>query len=178
MTNKFKISDISFDYPPDREIDNWEGLMVKTYLPLEEKLNLIERVMNMCAGNGTFCNPVKVQVITDLEIVMTYSNIEIDQELLSEDIYKIYDYLNVTGLMESILFHIDEKELSYIRSACWETSEKLTNFNNSLMGALHKMNEEAAFTNLNMDEILDKIKDPALGEFVKNFANINNIDVD
>ena len=173
MTDKFIISDISFNYPQEKEILEADNLRVKTYLPLEQKLNLIQRVMNMCAGNGTFCNPVQVNVITDLEIVMTYSNIEINQEVLSEDVYKVYDYLKISGIMDSVLTNVNENELNYIRSACWETSEKLTQFNNSVAGMLSRMSESAELNNLKLDEMLEKIKDPSVKEFLEKFSAAN-----
>ena len=171
MTDRIKIAELQFDYPQVKVIGTHLGqdLTVKQYLPLEEKIELIQRVMNMCAGNGTFCNPVKVKVLTELEMVMAYSNIEIDNELLGDDVYKVYDYLTLEGIIANVLYAIDASEREFIQSSCWETSEKLTDFNNSLIGALTRLNEESAFNNLNLDELIEQVKDPALAEFIKNF---------
>ena len=171
MTDKIKIAELQYDSPQDKVIGEYLGqeLTVKQYLPLEEKIYLIERVMNLCAGSGTFCNPVKVKVLTEIEMVLTYSNIEIGEELLVEDVYKVYDFFVLSGIMANVLSSIEPQEKAFIESACWETSEKLTTFNNSLMGALTRLNEESAFNNLNLDELLAQVKDPSLAEFLKNF---------
>ena len=172
---KIVITKLDFDYPENRVFNDilLEGkpLEVRRYLPLEEKVNLVQRVMNMCAGTDTFCNPLQLKVISELEMVLTYSNFAFADELLGEDVYKVCDYLDLTGIMTTVLGTIPESEKNFILSSCWETADKLTNYNNSFMGALHRISEDSAFTNLNLEEILEKIKDPSLGEFMKGFMD-------
>ena len=171
---KIVITKLDFEYPENRVFNDIlledKLLEVRKYLPLEEKVNLVQKVMNMCAGDGTFCNPIQVKVISELEMVLAYSNVTFADELLGEDVYKVYDYLDLTGIMATVLAIIPESEKNFILSSCWETADKLTNFNNSAAGIIKKMSDQAVLDNFNINDMLEKVKDPSIEEFLKNFV--------
>ena len=48
---------------------------VKQYLPINEKLELVEFVLNNSADQNNFANPLKVEVFTNLAILYYYTNI-------------------------------------------------------------------------------------------------------
>ena len=62
---------------------------VKQYLPVNEKLMLIGRVINNSADENNFANPIKLDVFTALEIVFTYTNISFTEKQ-KEDLVKLY----------------------------------------------------------------------------------------
>ena len=56
------------------KIVNINGLDVeiKQYLPVDEKLVLISKVLSKAADENNFSNPIKLDVFTKLEILLTY----------------------------------------------------------------------------------------------------------
>ncbi|MBR6516149.1 MAG: hypothetical protein IKT40_04765 [Bacilli bacterium] len=54
---------------------NEQVIEVKSYLPVNEKLELISNVINLSADDNNFANPVKVMVYSTLEIIEAYTNI-------------------------------------------------------------------------------------------------------
>ena len=54
---------------------NNNQIEIKQYLPVNEKLDLIARVINGAHDQNNFPNPIKIEVIGTLEIIMAYTNI-------------------------------------------------------------------------------------------------------
>ena len=75
---------------------------VKQYLPINEKLELIGRVLNQAADDNNFSNPVKLEVFTALEIVFTYTNISFTDKQ-KEDLIKLYDILESNNIFNLII---------------------------------------------------------------------------
>ena len=48
---------------------------VKQYLSINDKLEMIGRIINQSADANNFSNPVKLDMFTSLEIVFTYTNL-------------------------------------------------------------------------------------------------------
>jgi len=71
---------------------NEQEITVKKYLPVNEKLELISRVINAAADENRFYNPVKLDIFLKLEIIFTYTNINFTDKQ-KEDPSKLYDLL-------------------------------------------------------------------------------------
>ena len=86
----------------DKEVE------VKQYLPVNEKLNLITRVLQQVAQNEyPFVNSVQMDVYTTLEVIYFYSNIEFTEEEKANpaDLYdelEKQDIINIIGDTVSI----------------------------------------------------------------------------
>ena len=74
----------------------WEGetIEVKQYLPIQEKLALIGRViMQAHEQDENYSNPVKVDVFRGLEMIFAYTNISFTDKQ-KEDLPKLYDMID------------------------------------------------------------------------------------
>ena len=73
-----KLSFTKLGLKPNNETVNVsfgeQFIEVKKYLPVEDKLNLISRVLELSHDSNNFSNPVKVSVYTTLEIIEKYTN--------------------------------------------------------------------------------------------------------
>ena len=66
---------------------------VKQYLPINDKLALISRVINLSHdSSNNFANPVQIEVIGTIEIIMAYTNLSFTEKQ-KEDYAKLYDLL-------------------------------------------------------------------------------------
>ena len=132
---------------------------VKQYLPLKEKIELVQRVINQSVDDNGFYNPMRVKLYLVLEVVYAYTNLSFTAKQ-KEDPFKLYDLLVSTGIFCEIVSHIREKDWSEIQENVWKTIENIYAYRNSVMGILE--NISADYSNLNLDaaEIQSKLADP------------------
>jgi hypothetical protein len=91
-----------------------ETIAVKQYLPIQEKLGLIGRVVMFAHEQDyNYSNPVKIGVYRDLEIVFTYTNISFTDKQ-KEDLPKLYDTLLSSGLLDIVLAAIPDEEYAVL----------------------------------------------------------------
>lgn len=86
---------------------------VKKYLPMEEKLQLITRVIQQSIDENNFYNPCRIDLYRTIEIVLTYTNISITEKQ-KEDLFKLYDLFISSGFASQVMNHIEAVELDYI----------------------------------------------------------------
>ena len=137
---------------------NEQEVTVKKYLPVNEKLELIGRVINAAADENRFYNPVKLDIFLKLEIVFTYTNINFTDKQ-KEDPSKLYDLLIQNYLLEEIIKHIPVEEYEFLESSLEDIVDSIYQYQNSIFGILDTVS--ADYNNLNLDagEIQQKLGD-------------------
>jgi hypothetical protein len=141
---------------------------VKQYLPIQEKLELIGRVIEFAhEEDRSFSNPVKAQVISTIEIICAYTNI-VFTDKQKENIPKLYDSLFSSGMMEIILENIPVGELNIIEDGIKDSIKAVYEYQNSILGVLETVNTDYSNLNIDLEDIQNKINDPNSLELVKN----------
>ena len=56
------------------------SIEVQQYLPVDEKLGLIGRVIELAHDTNNFSNPLKMEVYYTLEMITTYTNISFTEK--------------------------------------------------------------------------------------------------
>jgi hypothetical protein len=147
---------------------NDKDIVVKQYLPIEEKLRLITNVINNCRDNNNFVNPLKLELYGALEIIKFYTDIEFDDEKsLTESIGKTYDYCECSDLFNSIFEVIPEEELNYINELISDMAEKYYGYLNSLVGVMDTIAYSYDDASINAETINNKIANPENLKLVK-----------
>ena len=136
---------------------NGQVIEVKQYLPVNDKLALISRVINYSANN--FANPVQVFVYTVLEIIDAYTNISFTEKQ-KEDPCKIYDLLVGNGLSSTILAAIPEIELAELLTGVEDSIAAVYSYRNSVMGVLDIVQNDYDGMNLETEAMQKAIADP------------------
>lgn len=141
---------------------------VKQYLPIQEKLALIGRVIELAhMQDENYSNPVKAAVFRDLEMVECYTNISFTEKQ-KEDPSKLYDLLYSTSTMKIILDNIPEDEYNKIIVGVTESIEAVYKYQNSIFGILDNLKQDYSDMELDInqlssqltnDENLDLVKD-------------------
>ena len=109
---------------------------VKQYLPIQEKLALISRVVEYAhMEDANYSNPVKASVLRDLEIVFAYTNIAFTEKQ-KEDIPKLYDTLYSSGIITKIIDNIPEDEYLEIVTGVEDSVQAVYQYLNSVVGVL------------------------------------------
>lgn len=139
---------------------NDNEIIVEQYLPLEEKVNLMEAVISQ-AGNGEegFFNIVKLEVYYRVEMIQAYTNISFTDKQL-EDITKLYDSIVLNGIWEFVEKAIPEKEREYIWNNILNLAKEITSYNNSILGVLKGISNNYNNLDLEAANIQQKLADP------------------
>lgn len=145
---------------------NNNQIEIKQYLPVNEKLDLIARVINGAHDQNNFPNPIKIEVIGTLEMIMAYTNISFTEKQ-KEDIPKLYDLLEENGVIKDIISQIPEDEYNFIIDGINKTVDAVYTYNNSVLGILEAVSKD--YSNLDFDaaQIQKKMADPDNLKLVK-----------
>ena len=138
----------------DQEIE------IKQYLPVNDKLELISRVINLSSEDDMkFYNVGKMEIFLNLEILFTYTNINFTDKQ-KEDVCKLFDLVESSGLLNQVLERIPEEEIEFIKHVLLDTVESIYNYQNSVMGILDNISQDYSALNLDASEIQAKLADP------------------
>lgn len=129
------------------------------YLPIEEKINLINNVINNSVDDNDFYNPIRLEIFKTLEIIYKYTNLNFTDKM-KENPFKLYDILVSSKLYQKILEIIPKEELEYIHETIETTIKNIYDYKNSAAGILHLISSDYSNLNLDLNTINDKITDP------------------
>lgn len=146
---------------------NGQTIEVKQYLPINDTLELISKVINQSADDNNFSNPVKLDIFTAIEVIDYYTNISFTEKQ-REDPAKLFDLIAENGLYDVILEMIPSSEIDFIRPAIDECSQAIYTYRNSVMGILDIVSKDYSNLDLDATNIQKKLADPNNMEFLKN----------
>ena len=150
--NTIKINDVDIE--------------VKQYLPINEKLAIIENVLKNSADDNNFANPIKLEVFLYLEIIYNYTNITFT-EAQKKDPVKLYDLLEENNVFLNIISAIPEEEYNYLVDSTDEVIKAYYSYTNSVMGILERVSTDYKDLDLDASAIQKKIADGENIEFLK-----------
>lgn len=151
-------------------IFNEQEIEVKQYLPIQDKLNVIFNAISKTEDENRFFNPVKLECYCTLEIIYAYTNIKFTDKQL-EDEGKLFDLMEENELINLIFSAIPEDETDFIMDSCEKAAEAIYTYNNSAVGIIEALKDNAEDLNLDINNIINTINDPKTLEFVKNLIN-------
>lgn len=137
---------------------NEQVIEVKSYLPVNEKLELISNIINLSADDNNFANPVKVMVYSTLEIIEAYTNISFTDKQ-KENPTKLYDLFEGNGVTKMIFNAIPDDELTMLNNAIKDSIEAVYKYRNSAMGILESISSDYSNLNLDVDDLYTKMAD-------------------
>lgn len=132
---------------------------VKKYLPMEEKLQLITRVLQQSIDDNNFYNPCRIDLYRTIEIVLTYTNISITDKQ-KEDLFKLYDLFISSGFAAQVMHNIEPAELDYVFTSIDKSVKSVYDYTNSVMGILDRIKTDYSNLNLDAEEIKKQLTDP------------------
>lgn len=151
---------------------NGQVIEVKQYLPVNDKLTVIENVINavqVSDANG-FVNPVKVQVFAALEVLYNYTNINFTEKQ-KETPEKLYDIVFSSGLFTAVQEAIPQEEWDELFKGLWDLIDNIYEYHNSVMGILESMSKDYSNLNLDIEALTNKLSNPDELKLVKDIIN-------
>ena len=144
-----------------------ETVAVKQYLPIQDKLALIGRVIEYAhMQDENYSNPVKAGVLRDLEVVYAYTNINFTEKQ-KEDVTKLYDQLYSSGILTQIIKNVPKEEYETIVTGVNESIEAVYKYQNSVFGILDGLKQDYSNIDLDVTKISEKFADPNMLGTVK-----------
>lgn len=150
-----KVSDIT---PKTIMINDQEVTLIK-YLPTQEKVDLVDRVVNSVIDTTGYVNPMKLDIYFNIEIVKTYTNISITDKMM-ENPTKLFDTLRINGILDTVLDEIDPDEYNDLYNYVDEATSNIVSYLNSFSGMMKTVSDNYNIANMNADEIMNKLDNP------------------
>lgn len=148
----------------DKEIKTiaWgdQEIEIKQYLPVNDKLEMIGRIINNSADDMNFYNVGKIEIFTALELIFTYTNISFTDKQ-KEDICKLYDLLISSGLYAAVVAEIPKVEREWIEDVTMDTIESIYSYQNSILGILDTISKDYSNLDLDASKIYGELADPS-----------------
>lgn len=138
---------------------NGQDVTVKQYLPIGDKLKIIENVLTNSADDNNFANPVKVEVYFNLELIYNYTNISFTEKQ-KEDVTKIYDLFESNGVFSQVISAMPVEEYQLLYDWTQETIDAFYKYRNSAMGIMEQISTDYKDLNFDAQSIQNKIADP------------------
>ena len=121
---------------------NEQVIEVKQYLPIQEKTNLIVKILNEAIDEKVrYYLPWRLEVFFTINLFFAYTNISITDKQI-EDAGKVYDMLISSGIYDEFINNMNSKEFSFINHQIHNVTDKIDAYTNSVYGILDNMNEE------------------------------------
>ena len=149
---------------------NGQEVNVKQYLPIDDKLKIIENVLRNSADDNNFANPVKVEVYFNLELVYNYTNISFTEKQ-KEDATKIYDLLEENDVFPDVIAAMPIDEYQLLFDWVQETIDAFYKYRNSVLGILDQVSADYKDLDFNANNIQEKIADPNNLTLLKDIVN-------
>lgn len=148
---------------------NWNDqiIEIKAYLPIEEKIAVIERIVNQSLDTNNFANPMRVDINILLEIIFAYTNINFTDKQ-KEDRLALYDLLVGSEFWAQFLAVLPNEEYMSIYNGVWDTINEIYKYRDSVLGILQAVSEDYSNLELDADKIREKLGNKENIEFLKN----------
>ena len=156
--SKVPFTKLSLSKDTSIKILEWKDqkIEVKQYLPVAEKLDLISRILNLSGDDHVFYNPCKVEIFELIEIILTYTNINVTDKQ-SEDILKLYDLFISSGFADKVKEVIPDEELNYIDDSVQATIKEIYRYRDSAMGVMNQIVQDYKDVDLDARKITEQL---------------------
>lgn len=143
-----------------RRIKDDKEILIKTWLPTHELLQLISRIVNKSVDEHDYCNPCRVKIVCEVEMVLTCSNIEVpDYE--DADICEIYDYLYANKIIEAVADATRATGLwDMVTDSVNEVVDSVYKYSNSARGIIRGITTDLENVQFDAEEIQEKLGNP------------------
>ena len=148
---------------------NDEIIKVKKYLPIEEKMELCQRIINASIDDGGYYNDARIDMNTFVEVLFAYTDIKFTDKQ-KENYAAIYDKFMANDLYLPFIQLIDS-EYTYITGYVYNIIRHMYDYRNSVYGILDVISTDYSNLKLNADEITKDLQNPEQLTLLKNVMN-------
>ena len=144
-----------------------QKIIVEQYLPLSQKLDLIQTVIELSgSGEEGFFNIVKLKTFYTIEMLKAYTNISFTEKQ-QEDPAKLYDAIVMNGVWEGIIESIPQEERDEVWGNILTLAREVTEFNHSALGILKTIRNDYSELTYDIEGLTTKLAKPENLQLVK-----------
>lgn len=134
---KFKELNLTYNDIPKTITINDIQVKVKQYIPVEDKIDLIQTALQKSEENGIY-NDIKLDIHFHLNIVYLYTDIEFEQDDF-EDEMLIYNRLAINNVFDKVIGKMDEDEYNSLYNFLQIAKKDNLEYKNSAAAVLRRM---------------------------------------
>lgn len=130
-----------------------QTIAVRQYLPIEEKLELISKViMQAHEPDSNYNNPVKTDALIALELIFAYTDL-VFTDKQKEDLPKLYDLLHCNNIDTMVIDAIGENEYNEVKAGVYRSIDAIYAYQNSVLGILDNVKQSQVDTEGSLKDI-------------------------
>jgi len=138
------------------KLNSGVDLDVRTYLPIDDKADLISWAIEMALDDKTGCiSPIRFEVCFAVAVVKWYADIEIDDNITLSAIYDTFEFNEV---INQVMGAIPIAEIDFLRDLAKDTAEDIVRYNNSFAGTMSLVSGDASNLDAQLSNIFGQIK--------------------
>ena len=143
-----------------------QEIVVEQYLPVQEKMAMLENVLNHTVDETGFFNPTRLEVFFNVYLIKTYTNISITDKMI-EEAHKTYDLLEMNNILQQVINVIPEEEYNTLFETVETTSQYVSAHITSFAGTMKTVLADYSSTKMDVDAITRALHDPSQIGLVK-----------
>lgn len=128
---------------------------VRTYLPIEELVELVQNIVNYSVDDKGYYNPMKIHMFTTVETFFACAEIKLTEKQ-RENYTKLYDELTDSEIYRFIPMNIYQQVTGYVS----EVIRTLYEYKNSAYGIMDSLANDYKQLGESADDIQKKLSDP------------------
>lgn len=136
-----------------------QEIVVEQYLPVQEKMAMLENVLNHTVDETGFFNPTRLEVFFTIYLIKTYTNISITDKMI-EEAHKTYDLLEMNSIIDAVIEAIPDNEYETLFEAVETTSQHVSKHITSFAGTMKTVLADYSATKMDVDAISRTLSDP------------------
>lgn len=148
-----------------------EEIQVKKYLPVSDKIDLIDIALQKSEQNGIF-NEIALDMHFELNIIYLYTDLLFTPED-REDEFELYDKLNNNNIIVSVIGAMEEGEYETLLTYCREMKDNILKYRNSAAAVMRGFIQDLPTKMREAAEVLNEF-DPEKYPELMNFVTATN----
>ena len=144
-----------------------QEIIVKQYLPIQEKAELVERVLSASVDETGFFSDIRLRVNLYIELVLAYTNIAFTEAQL-KDPAKLYDLLVMNHIIDFVKENIPAVEFSDISNLVEKEAAHIEKYSNSFLGTLKRVQTDYSAAEMDANKLVSELENNENFELVKN----------
>ena len=152
---------------------NNAAVEVKQYLPIQDKISLIESVTNGIDSESVgykFVNYLQMSILSTIGFIKYYTNLSFTDKQ-TEDIYKFYDNLVGSGLAAAILEAIPNEEYDFVMDQIILITKSIYEYKTSFLGIMDATATDYKNLELDAEKIKQQLANREGVEFLQEVLN-------
>lgn len=133
-------------------------LEVLTYLPIREKTEMLQFIVNSVIDPKTGCaSPIRTEIYFSIAVCHWYGGIDFSNEDMA-NIGEVYDTLELNKVIQTIIDYVPYDEINFMRDLAEETIADVARYNSSAAGIVQNMVDSSGSLDRQLNDIIQKVQ--------------------